>query len=258
MKLLFLITILLLTACGPDAAKQDDVITTASGLQYTYLKKGTGHKIEKGSMVDTYLSLSVNDSVIWNTDESPDSVFRFLAGYDGVIDGFAEMAMLLREGDHVVATMPANIAYGERGAGSAIPPGATLVYNQFQVRKVEAPKPALSDVLFETLKTGTVADMAAKYQQIMNSADTTTHHVGRRQMYHLWKRLGDEGMHQKAVNCAAHFAEMTNDPRLFFFAISSLDSLDRGEATQWLADKLKTHPKVPAYQFKMRELQQGR
>ncbi len=48
-----------------------DTIQTASGLQYYYLKKGKGRKIEKGCEVGTYLSLMVNDSVVWKSNEGP-------------------------------------------------------------------------------------------------------------------------------------------------------------------------------------------
>lgn len=66
-----------------------------------------------------------------------------LAGVSGVIDGFEEMAFLMREGDNVVATLPYDIAYGEDGAGDDIPPYATLVYDRYEIVSVSEPKKCL-------------------------------------------------------------------------------------------------------------------
>ena len=91
-----------------------DTLQTASGLTYYYTVKGNGRKIEPGSKVSAILSLQVNDSVIWTSYSSKDSLFTYIADRGGVIKGYNEMAMLLREGDDVVAIMPSTIAYGEK------------------------------------------------------------------------------------------------------------------------------------------------
>lgn len=119
--------------------KVDNIICTASGLQYYYIKKGDGPKVEPGSKVGTYLSLKVEDSVVWNTNELPDSLFTFVADSTRLIKGFTEVSLLLRQGDEIVAILPDSLAYGAKGAGDVIPPHATLVYDVFKVVKVEAP-----------------------------------------------------------------------------------------------------------------------
>ena len=124
-----------------DKSATIDTIQTKSGLQYFYIKHGNGPKVESGDEVRTYLSLMVNDSVVWNSDTQPDSLYTFIADKSRVIRGFNEMAMLLREGDEVVAILPDSLAYGSRGAGNAIPPYATLVYDKFKIVKVVKPEP---------------------------------------------------------------------------------------------------------------------
>ena len=106
--------------------KSKDTITTKSGLKYVYIKKGKGRKVEPGSEVTAMLSLKVNDSVIWTSYSEKDSSFTYIADRGGVIEGYNEMAMLMREGDDVVAFLPGAIAYGEKGSGDEIPPNATL------------------------------------------------------------------------------------------------------------------------------------
>jgi FKBP-type peptidyl-prolyl cis-trans isomerase len=62
----------------------------------------------------TDLSLKVNGKVVWTSYEMPDSLFIFVAGYSRVIKGFAEVSLLLREGDEIVAILPDSIAYGAK------------------------------------------------------------------------------------------------------------------------------------------------
>ena len=115
-----------------------DTIQTASGLKYLYIKRGDGLKIERGCKVGTYLSLKVKDSVVWNTNELPDSLFSFIADSTKLIKGFTEVSLLLREGDEIVAILPDSLAYGAKGAEDVIPPHATLVYDVFKVVRVES------------------------------------------------------------------------------------------------------------------------
>ena len=143
--LFVLIASLSIYSCKTAAKKENpttskiDTIQTQSGLKYFYIKHGNGPKVETGDEVKTYLSLTVNDKVIWNTDGQQDSLLTFFANKDRMIKGFTEMILLLREGDEVVAIMPDSIAYGSRGAGDLIPPNTTLVYDQFKVAKVTKP-----------------------------------------------------------------------------------------------------------------------
>jgi FKBP-type peptidyl-prolyl cis-trans isomerase len=146
MKILLLIlsSCLLLASCQVRSTQSKpvalgDTIQTASGVKYLYLKKGDGPQVVPGSKVGTYLSLMVNDSVVWNTNELPDSLFTFVADSTRLIKGFTEVALLLREGDEIVAILPDSLAYGDKGKGEVIPPNATLVYDQFKVVSVEGP-----------------------------------------------------------------------------------------------------------------------
>lgn len=118
---------------------EKDVITTASGLSYTYITRGTGKEIQTGSEVSSYLSLLVNGEVVWDTQELPDQLFVFKAGDANLIEGFNEMALLLREGDEVSVTMPPSIAYGETGTAGFVPPNTPITYAPFRVVKVSDP-----------------------------------------------------------------------------------------------------------------------
>lgn len=232
-----------------------DTIQTTSGLQFYYIKKGDGPKVEKGSKIATYLSLQVDGKVIWNTDELPDSAFTYVADYSKLIKGFTEMTMLLREGDEVLAILPDSIAYGAKGAGDIVPPHATLVYDQFKVLKVDAPKAFLSDVLLADLKEKSLADAVKSYQQITTSADTLKYHTDNEQLLRVWEKLNADSLHQAAADFAFQLGEISKGARLQFKGILSLESLGELEkAKENLKTLLIQYPDSESMKKKMEEL----
>jgi len=54
--------------------------------------------------------------------------FSFLAGTGGVIKGWDEAVLSMKVGEVRQLIVPPELGYGSRGAGGAIPPGATLYF----------------------------------------------------------------------------------------------------------------------------------
>lgn len=54
--------------------------------------------------------------------------FQFTIGVGQVIKGWDEGVMRMKEGEIALLTIPADLGYGSRGAGNAIPGNATLVF----------------------------------------------------------------------------------------------------------------------------------
>jgi len=103
-------------------------LTTASGLTYIITKKGEGAQLKAGDeIIVNYTGLLTNGTKF---DSSLDrgEPFSFPLGAGRVIKGWDEGFQKLKVGDHATLIIPASIAYGERGAGGAIPPGATLIF----------------------------------------------------------------------------------------------------------------------------------
>lgn len=118
-----------------DFAKQDDVITTESGLAYRYATKGTGKSPVDGDKVKvTYRGTLVNGTEFDKSEEPVEF------GVNQVIPGWTELLKLMKEGDQVIAYIPYDLAYGANGSGSSIEPFSTLIFDVTLLKVIPAEK----------------------------------------------------------------------------------------------------------------------
>ncbi|HUJ02716.1 MAG TPA: FKBP-type peptidyl-prolyl cis-trans isomerase [Rhizomicrobium sp.] len=108
-------------------AKEPGVTVAPSGLQYKIIKSGFGQRPGPTDKVQVYYSGSlINGTVFDSTEPGYPATFTV----DQLIPGWTEALEIMREGDHWQLVIPANLAYGARGAGDgAIPPNQTLVFD---------------------------------------------------------------------------------------------------------------------------------
>jgi FKBP-type peptidyl-prolyl cis-trans isomerase FklB len=106
--------------------KKQGVVTLPSGLQYMVLKAGTGRKPTDDSSVVANYSGQLIDGTIFDASQ-PGSPATFKVG--GVIPGWREALKLMPQGSKWQLTVPAALAYGERGVGRAIGPNQTLRFD---------------------------------------------------------------------------------------------------------------------------------
>jgi FKBP-type peptidyl-prolyl cis-trans isomerase len=107
--------------------KKPNVKVTASGLQYEVLTLGTGAKPYDTSKVKVhYEGFLLNGRIF---DSSRDRGEPITFGLNQVIKGWTEGVQLMPIGSRFKFYIPYNLAYGEQGAGEAIPGGSTLVFD---------------------------------------------------------------------------------------------------------------------------------
>ena len=108
-------------------AKKEGVVTLPSGLQYQVLREGNGKKPTATDVVECdYEGTLINGQVF---DSSYRRGERATFGLNQVIAGWTEGLQLMQEGAKYRFFIPYNLAYGERGAGQAIPPYAALIFD---------------------------------------------------------------------------------------------------------------------------------
>jgi FKBP-type peptidyl-prolyl cis-trans isomerase FklB len=117
---------------------KEGVKTTASGLQYKVLKQGTGPKPKATDTVKTTYKGSLIDGSVFDSSDQHGGSATFPV--NGVIKGWTEALQLMEVGSKWQIFVPAELAYGERGAGDVIGPNATLIF-EVELLSIEPPKP---------------------------------------------------------------------------------------------------------------------
>jgi FKBP-type peptidyl-prolyl cis-trans isomerase len=109
-----------------ENARQEGVVTTASGLQYKIIKEGTGSTPGPEDIVKVHYTGKTIDGNQFDSsvDRGEPAQFRV----SNVIRGWVEGLQLMKEGSKVMLYIPYDLAYGERGAGNVIKPFETLIF----------------------------------------------------------------------------------------------------------------------------------
>jgi FKBP-type peptidyl-prolyl cis-trans isomerase FklB len=116
---------------------KEGVVTLPSGLQYKIIKAGTGPKP------------TATDSVVCNYRGTLIDGKEFDSSYkrgepatfpvNGVIKGWTEALQLMPVGSKWQLVVPAELAYGSRGAGPDIGPDSTLIF-EVELMSIQPPK----------------------------------------------------------------------------------------------------------------------
>jgi FKBP-type peptidyl-prolyl cis-trans isomerase len=110
-----------------ENAKRPEVTTTASGLQYEVLAEGTGKSPQATDTVEVnYRGTTINGNEFDSSYKRGESISFPL---NGVIAGWTEGVQLMKEGAKYRFTIPSELAYGKQGAGGAIGPDETLIFD---------------------------------------------------------------------------------------------------------------------------------
>ena len=110
-----------------ENAKKDGVITTASGLQYTVLKEGTGKSPKATDTVVCHYEGFLTNGTVFDSSVQRGEPASF--PLNGVIAGWTEGLQLMKEGGKNRFFIPYHLAYGEAGAAGSIPPYAALIFD---------------------------------------------------------------------------------------------------------------------------------
>ena len=113
-----------------ENATREGVNTTESGLQYLVLEEGDDESApspEAEDTVNVHYHGTLVDGTVFDSSVERGQPISFPLG--GVIPGWTEGLQLMQVGDKFRFFVPAELAYGEGGAGAMIPPNATLIFD---------------------------------------------------------------------------------------------------------------------------------
>jgi FKBP-type peptidyl-prolyl cis-trans isomerase FklB len=105
---------------------KEGVTTLPSGLQYKILKEGDGKKPAASDTVVCNYRGTLIDGTEFDSSTKHGGPATFPVS--GVIKGWTEALQLMSVGSKWQLFIPADLAYGDRGAGGDIGPGATLIF----------------------------------------------------------------------------------------------------------------------------------
>ncbi|MHA3083153.1 FKBP-type peptidyl-prolyl cis-trans isomerase [Acinetobacter sp. ANC 5383] len=108
-------------------AHQAGVVTTASGLQYQVIKAGQGKSPSKNSTVEINYEGRLIDGTVFDSSIAREQAATFRVSE--VVSGLAEGLLTMKEGGKTRFFIPAKLGYGEIGAGDAIGPNSTLIFD---------------------------------------------------------------------------------------------------------------------------------
>jgi FKBP-type peptidyl-prolyl cis-trans isomerase FkpA len=115
---------------APELGVDLDAMTqTASGLYYQDLEIGDGAEAVTGSDATVHYEGFLATGNKFDSSRDRDEPFTFAVGIGRVIPGFDEGVSGMRVGGLRKLVIPPELAYGESGAGTVIPPNATLVFD---------------------------------------------------------------------------------------------------------------------------------
>lgn len=129
---------LLLAAAQPAAVPaapppRPAVVTTASGLRFETIEPGAGPRPAIEDAVLVMYQGRLADGTVFDASTSPVGF-----GVSQLIPGFTEGLLMMNQGGVYRLTIPAALAYGDKGAGEAVPPNADL---RFIVMLLDIAKP---------------------------------------------------------------------------------------------------------------------
>lgn len=109
-----------------ENAKREGVVTLPSGLQYEIITKGDGPVPTADKTVKVHYHGTLIDGTVFDSSVRRGEPATF--GVTQVISGWVEALQLMPVGSKWKLYLPYNLAYGSQGAGNAIAPYSTLIF----------------------------------------------------------------------------------------------------------------------------------
>ena len=112
---------------------------SANELKIDIVLEGAGAKADNGMQISVHYEGRLSDGAVFDGSKTRGAPFSFILGAGQVIKGWDSGILGMQEGEKRVLTIPPELGYGLRGAGSEIPPNATLVFDVEMIKMTWPP-----------------------------------------------------------------------------------------------------------------------
>ena len=109
-----------------ENAKREGVVTLPSGLQYEVTQDAEGDKPKAENTVTTHYHGTFINGNVFDSSVQRNQPASFPV--NGVIKGWTEALQMMSVGAKWKLFIPSELAYGAQGAGQAIPPHTSLIF----------------------------------------------------------------------------------------------------------------------------------
>ncbi len=100
------------------------------GLEIKTTQEGTGDRVVKsGDHIFVHYTGKLTDGTVFDSSVTRGVPFDFTIGQGMVIQGWEQGLLGMKVGEKRTLTIPSDLGYGAQGAGAAIPPNATLIFD---------------------------------------------------------------------------------------------------------------------------------
>jgi len=117
------------------AQERNDSIIIPKAVQKIDARIGTGNEVQSGDRVSVHYSGWLYDPLgdkehgaLFDSSKGREPL-EFVVGTGKVIKGWDQGVLGMKVGGKRTLIIPPELAYGSRGAGNAIPPNATLIFD---------------------------------------------------------------------------------------------------------------------------------
>ncbi|XP_008191487.1 FK506-binding protein 2 isoform X1 [Tribolium castaneum] len=124
---MFKFTLIALAAIGL-AASDDKTKNDQLKIDVISVPEGCEVKSKNGDMLTMHYTGTLTDGTKFDSSMDRDQPFSFQLGVGQVIKGWDQGLLNMCVGEKRKLTIPPSLGYGDRGAGSVIPGGATLIF----------------------------------------------------------------------------------------------------------------------------------
>jgi FKBP-type peptidyl-prolyl cis-trans isomerase len=104
------------------------------------IRAGTGAEAKSGDTVTVHYVGTLTDGTKFDSSRDRNQGFPFQLGAGRVIKGWDQGVAGMKVGEIRKLTIPAHLAYGDRGFPGIIPPGSTLIF-EVELLEVKAAVP---------------------------------------------------------------------------------------------------------------------